>query len=1071
MLRWLERNGYDVSYSTGVDTDRRGAELFEHRVFLSVGHDEYWSAGQRANVEAARAAGVHLGLFSGNLGFWKTRWESSIDGSGTAYRTLVCYKETQANAKIDPQPGVWTGTWRDPRFGPHDGGRPENALNGPIFMVNGIRNDTPLVPAADGKMRFWRNTTVATLAAGQTATLPTGVLGFEWDEDLDNGSRPPGLVRLSSTTISGANVLADYGSTYVWGPATHHLTLYRHSSGALVFGAGTVQWSWGLDDVHDFPGAPTDARMQQATVNLLADMQVQPATLQSGLVAATASTDTTAPTAAVTSPTNGATVETGTPVTISGTASDVGGQVGGVEVSTDGGTTWHPADGRSAWTYLWTPSAAGSATLRARTVDDSGNLGAASAGVTVTIIVKTCPCSLWSNSTVPAQPAVNDPSAVELGVKFTTDVAGVITGIRFYKGPGNTGTHTGRLWSGTGTLLGTVTFTGETSSGWQTASFASPIAVSANTTYVASYHTPAGNYAFNIDYFGSSPGSVVRPPLRAPQSSVSGGNGVYRYGAGGVFPTGTYGASNYWVDVVFVDGTGPTTTTTTSTTTTTTSTTTTTTSTTTTTTTATAQCGNGHVEAGEACDGGACCTAGCQFAGAGAVCRPAAGACDVAETCRGSSATCPANGFATNGTSCSDGNLCNGAETCQNGTCTPGTALVCNDGNVCTTDTCNPATGCVFTNNTAPCSDGVACTSDVCSGGVCTGTSTCGAGQTCNLTTGACQTAAPAASIWPATTVPTNFGGGDIPVELGVKFRSDVAGYVTAIRFYKDPRNTGTHVGNLWSTSGTRLAQATFTGETAGGWQQVSLSPPVAIAANTVYIASYLSPNGFYAISPNFFASQGVDNAPLHALASGVSGPNGVFTYNATSTFPTSSYANSNYWVDVVFSAVPPVQSIWSAATVPGLADGGPDSPVELGVKFRSDVAGYITGIRFYKHAANTGTHVANLWSLAGARLATATFSGETASGWQQVTFSSPVAIAANTVYVASYFCPGGHYSADLNYFASQGLDNAPLHALATGATGGPNGVFAYGPTSTFPNQTWFAGNYWVDVMFSTTPP
>ena len=104
MIRWLEANGYNVSYTTGVDTDRRGAELLEHKVFLSVGHDEYWSAAQRANVEAARDAGVHLAFFSGNEIFWKTRWETSIDGTGTPYRTLVCYKETHANAKIDPSP-------------------------------------------------------------------------------------------------------------------------------------------------------------------------------------------------------------------------------------------------------------------------------------------------------------------------------------------------------------------------------------------------------------------------------------------------------------------------------------------------------------------------------------------------------------------------------------------------------------------------------------------------------------------------------------------------------------------------------------------------------------------------------------------------------------------------------------------------------------------------------------------------------------------------------------------------------------------------------------------------------
>jgi hypothetical protein len=167
-------------------------------------------------------------------------------------------------------------------------------------------------------------------------------------------------------------------------------------------------------------------------------------------------------------------------------------------------------------------------------------------------------------------------------------------------------------------------------------------------------------------------------------------------------------------------------------------------------------------------------------------------------------------------------------------------------------------------------------------------------------------TVAPAAqSIWPSTTVPGIIAAADLPVELGLKFRSDVAGYIRGIRFYKDPRNTGTHVANLWSSAGTRLAQATFTGETASGWQQVNFASPVQIAANTVYIASYFAPVGFYAISPNFFATQGVDTPPLHALATGVSGPNGVFTYNATSSFPTSSYAASNYWVDVVFSTTP----------------------------------------------------------------------------------------------------------------------------------------------------------------------
>jgi hypothetical protein len=166
--------------------------------------------------------------------------------------------------------------------------------------------------------------------------------------------------------------------------------------------------------------------------------------------------------------------------------------------------------------------------------------------------------------------------------------------------------------------------------------------------------------------------------------------------------------------------------------------------------------------------------------------------------------------------------------------------------------------------------------------------------------------------------------------------------------------------------------------------------------------------------------------------------------------------------------------SIWPISATPGLADGGPDSPVELGVQFRSDFAGYITGVRFFKSAANIGTHVGNLWNSAGNQLATATFSGESTSGWQQVNFSTPVPINAGTVYVASYHTTSGHYAYDEFYFANQGVDNSPLHAPQDTATI-HNGVFAYG-SGGFPSQTWNSTNYWVDAVFvpagpDTTPP
>jgi hypothetical protein len=161
-----------------------------------------------------------------------------------------------------------------------------------------------------------------------------------------------------------------------------------------------------------------------------------------------------------------------------------------------------------------------------------------------------CPCSVFNASAVPATITENDPRAVELGMKFRSDAAGTVTGIRFYKGPQNTGTHTGHLWSSTGTLLASVTFTGETGSGWQQATLSTPVAISANTTYVVSYYAPNGRYSATSNYFTTA---VINPPLRGLASGNDGPNGVYSYTTTttGVFPTSTYRSANYWVDVVF----------------------------------------------------------------------------------------------------------------------------------------------------------------------------------------------------------------------------------------------------------------------------------------------------------------------------------------------------------------------------------------------------------------------------------------------------------------------------------------------------------------------------------------
>ncbi len=159
--------------------------------------------------------------------------------------------------------------------------------------------------------------------------------------------------------------------------------------------------------------------------------------------------------------------------------------------------------------------------------------------------------SIWSSSTVPGTVTDPDTSAVELGVKFRSDINGRITGIRFYKGPNNTGTHVGSIWTKTGTLLGKVTFSNETASGWQQANFATPIVINANTTYIASYHTNVGHYSVDDNYFATS--GIDNPPLHALKNGVDGGNGIYIYNANSAFPNMTYLSSNYWVDLVFTE--------------------------------------------------------------------------------------------------------------------------------------------------------------------------------------------------------------------------------------------------------------------------------------------------------------------------------------------------------------------------------------------------------------------------------------------------------------------------------------------------------------------------------------
>ena len=161
------------------------------------------------------------------------------------------------------------------------------------------------------------------------------------------------------------------------------------------------------------------------------------------------------------------------------------------------------------------------------------------------------------------------------------------------------------------------------------------------------------------------------------------------------------------------------------------------------------------------------------------------------------------------------------------------------------------------------------------------------------------------------------------------------------------------------------------------------------------------------------------------------------------------------------FGAPAQAATFWPSSPTPGTPAVWDDtSAVTLGVPFYTDTAGQVTGVRFYKASTNRGTHIGSLWSSGGTELASVTFSGETAAGWQQANFSSPVSIAANTTYVIAYFAPSGSY-ADDQYYAWTSLNSAPLHIS------GSTGVYAYGSGSTFPTESWNRSNYWVDVVFA----
>jgi hypothetical protein len=253
MVRWLEREGYDVTYSTNIDTHAQPDLLMRHRGWLSVGHDEYWSWEMREHVEQARDRHVNLAFFSANVCFWQIRLEPSRI-THDPYRTIVSYKEDPDDERhedpyiLDRDPTndhLVTSRWRRAPVN-----RPEEMLLGVMYEADPVDADVVIANAES-----W----VTSGTGLQTSDRLSGLLGYEVDRVFGVGPKSTTIIAHSPYTIGEQRYYAD-------------VVFYEWPSGATVFATGSMQWSWGLDDFN----APVlrtsrlNAMAQQITRNVLA---------------------------------------------------------------------------------------------------------------------------------------------------------------------------------------------------------------------------------------------------------------------------------------------------------------------------------------------------------------------------------------------------------------------------------------------------------------------------------------------------------------------------------------------------------------------------------------------------------------------------------------------------------------------------------------------------------------------------------------------------------------------------------------------------------------------------------
>jgi hypothetical protein len=244
-VRWAEAQGYDMTYTTNVDVSLNGASLRRHRMVISLGHDEYWTRQQRDAFEAARDAGANIAFFGGNEGYWQARLDPSQGGEPG--RILTEYKDVALDPLARGNPKEATVLFSDLPVS-----RPESLLSGLAYGSNTQPDYMAWRPANLDSWIF----AGSGIVEGQS--FP-GIVGYEYDHMAVPDQRPPGVTFVGSSPVNG-----------FLGSDTAVSALYTAASGAQVFAAGTVAWSWGLDDLgHERRGTFADDRLRRVTKNIM----------------------------------------------------------------------------------------------------------------------------------------------------------------------------------------------------------------------------------------------------------------------------------------------------------------------------------------------------------------------------------------------------------------------------------------------------------------------------------------------------------------------------------------------------------------------------------------------------------------------------------------------------------------------------------------------------------------------------------------------------------------------------------------------------------------------------------